>query len=202
MEPMSPALALSHQENPKHGLILWQEPDVSALQGFVVIVQLLSRVPLFVTPWTAARQASPSFTISLSLLKFMSIEWVMPSNHLILCCPFSCLKSFPASGSLPVSQLFRIRWPKYWSFSFSISPSNEYSPVISFGIDWFVLAVQGTLKSLPHHNSKGLSRTSPAALKKPRDLVPVSSVVAGVPGKCSCISEALCLEEPTKCAVL
>ena len=119
-------------------------------------VQSLSCFQLFETLRTAAHQASPSFTISLSLLKFMSIEWVMPSNHLILCCPFSCLKSFPASGSLPVSQLFRIRRPKYRSFSFCISPSNEYSGLISFRMDWLdLLAVQGMLKSLlQHHSSK------------------------------------------------
>ena len=115
----------------------------------VVVVQSTSHVWLFVTPWTARCQASLSFTISLSLLKLMSIESVMPSNHLILWCPFSsCPPSFPASGSA-----LHIRWPKYWSFSFSISPSNEYSGLISFRIDWFdLLAVQGTL--LQHHNLK------------------------------------------------
>ena len=98
----------------------------------------------------AARQASLSFTISQSLLKLTSIESVMPSNHLILCCPFSsCLQSFPASGSFPMSRFFAIRWSKYWSFSFSISPSNEYSGLISLRVDWFtLLAVQETLKSL------------------------------------------------------
>ena len=95
-------------------------------------VQLLSHVWLFVTSWSAAHQASLSITNSRSLLKLMSIESVMPSNHLILAIPFSsCLQSFPASGSFPMSVL-RIRWPKYWSFSFSISPSNEYSELISF----------------------------------------------------------------------
>ena len=114
-----------------------------------------SRVRLFATPWTTARQASLSITNSQSLLKLMCLELVMPSNHLILCRPFSCLQSFPASGSFPVSVL-HIRWPKYWSFSFSISPSNEYSGLISFRMDWLdLLAVQGTLKSLfQHHSSK------------------------------------------------
>ena len=99
--------------------------------------------------------ASLSFTISQSLLKLMSVESVMPSNHLILVIPFSCLQSFPASGSFLMSW-FCIMWPKYWSFSFSISPSNEYLGLISFRIDWLdLLAVQGTLKSLlQHHSSK------------------------------------------------
>ena len=107
------------------------------------------------TPWTAALQAFLSFTISQSLLKLMSIESVMPSNHLILCHPLLLLSSIlPASGSFLMSHC--IRWPKYWSFSFSISPSNEYSGLISIRIDWFDLfAVQGTLKSLlQHHSSK------------------------------------------------
>ena len=109
------------------------------------------------TPWTAAHQASLSFTISWSLLKFMSIESVMLSNHLILCCPFSfSLQSFPAPRSFFSDSVLCIRWPKYWNFSFSISPSNEYSGLFSFRIDWFdVLVVQGTLKSLLQlHSSK------------------------------------------------
>ena len=98
-------------------------------------------------PWTAARQASLSITNFRSLLKLLSIESVMPSNQLILC------QSFPASGSFPMSTL-HFRWPKYWSFSFNISPSNEYSGLISFRIDWFdLLAVQRTLKSLLQHHS-------------------------------------------------
>ena len=118
------------------------------------VVQLLSRVRLFATPWTAARQASLSITISWNLLKLISIESVMPSSHLILCRPLLLLPSiFP---SLRVFSKSHIRWPKTWSFSFSISPSNEYSVLIFFRIDWFdLLAVQGTLKSLlQHHSSK------------------------------------------------
>ena len=123
----------------------------------MIVVQSLGRVRLFVTPWTAAHQASLSITNSRSLLKLMSIESVIPSNHLSSSViPFSsCLQSFPATGSFPESVL-RIRQPKYWSFSFSISPSNEYSGLISFSMDWFdLLAVQGTHKSLlQHHSSK------------------------------------------------
>ena len=120
-------------------------------------VQSRSHVWLFVTPWTVARQASLSITNSQSLLRLMSFESVMPSNHLILCIPFSsCLQSFPASVSFSSESVLRIKWPKYWSFSFSISPSNEYPGLISFRMDWFeLLAVQGTLKSLlQHHSSK------------------------------------------------
>ena len=114
----------------------------------VVVVQLPHHVRLFATPWTAAPQASLSFTVSQSLLKLMSIESMMPSNHLILCLTLLlCPQSFPASGSFPMSQLC-IRWPKYWSFSFSISLPNEYSGLISYRIDWFDLAVQRTVKSL------------------------------------------------------
>ena len=121
-------------------------------------VQSLSRVQLFVTPWTAACQASLSITNSQSLLKLMSMELVMPSNHLILCCPFLLLPSiFPSIRAFQMSVLC-IRWPKYWSFSFSISPSNEYSGLISFGMDWLdLLAGQGTLKSLLQHNSSKAS---------------------------------------------
>ena len=105
------------------------------------------------TPWTAAYQASLPFTVSWSLLKLMSVESVIPSNHLILCRPLSsCLQSSPASGSFLMRAL-RIRWPNYWSFCFSISPSSEYSGLISFRIDWFdLLAAQGTLKSLLQHH--------------------------------------------------
>ena len=117
----------------------------------------LSRVWLFVTPWTAARQASLSFTISQSLLKLMSIESVMPSNHLILYHPLLLPPSIlPSMRVFSNESVLRIRWPKYWSFSFSISPSNQYSGLISFRMNWFdLLAVQGTLKSLlQHHSSK------------------------------------------------
>ena len=120
-------------------------------------VQLLSYVRLFVTPWTAARQASLSITNFQSLLKLMSIESVMPSNHLILCRPLLLLPSiFPSIRVFSNESVLRIRWPKYWSFSFNISPSNEYSGLISFRMDWLDLLVgQGTLKSLlQHHSSK------------------------------------------------
>ena len=120
-------------------------------------VQLLSRVRFFATPWTVAGQASLSITNSWSSPKPMSIESVMPSNHLILCCPLLLSPStFPSIRVFSNESVLPIRWPKYWSFSFSISPSNEYSGLISFRIDWFdLLAVQGTLKSLlQHHSSK------------------------------------------------
>ena len=104
----------------------------------VVVVQLLSCVWLFATLWTAACQASPSFTIFQSLLKLMPIELVMPSNHLILCCPLLLLPSiFPSIRVFSNESTFPIRWPKYRSFMFSISPSNDYSGLISFRIDWF-----------------------------------------------------------------
>ena len=120
-------------------------------------VQSLRCVWLFATPWIAACQASLSINNSWSLLKLTSIESVMPSNHLILCHPLLFLPSiFPSIRVFSNESVFRIRWPKFWSFSFSISPSSEYSGLISFGIDWFDLfAVQGTLKSLlQHHSSK------------------------------------------------
>ena len=120
-------------------------------------IQQLSHVPLFATPWTAAHQASLSITNSQSLLKLTSIESVIQSNHLILYCPFHLLSSiFPSIRVFSNESVLCIRWPKYWSFSFSISPSNEYSGLISFTMDWFdLLVVQGILKSLPqHHSSK------------------------------------------------
>ena len=119
-------------------------------------VQSLSCVQL-VTPWTAAHQASLSITNFWSLLKLMSIESVMPSSHLILCHTLLLLPSiFPSIRVFFNESVLCVRWPKYWSFSFSISPSNEYSGLSSFRIDWLdVLAVQGTLKSLlQHHSSK------------------------------------------------
>ena len=118
-------------------------------------VQSLSHVWLFATPWTAARQASLSISNSRSPPKPMSIESVMPSNHLILCRPLLLLPSiFPSIRVFSSESDLRIRWPKYWSFSFNISPSNEHPGLISFKIDWLdLLAVQGTLKSLLQHHS-------------------------------------------------
>ena len=117
---------------------------------YISSVQLLSCVWLFATPWTAACQASLTITNSQSLLKLMSIESVMPSNHLILCHPFLLLPSiFPSIRVFSNESVLCIRWPKYWSFSFSISASNEYWGLISFRMDWLgLLAVQGTLKGL------------------------------------------------------
>ena len=120
-------------------------------------VQLLSRVQLFATPWTAARQAFLSITSPRNMLKLMSIESVIPSNHLILCRPLLILPSiFPSIRVSSNESALHIRWPKDWSFSFNISPSNEYPGLISFRMDWLdLLAVQGTLKSvLQHHTSK------------------------------------------------
>ena len=122
-------------------------------------VPSLNCVRLFVTPWTAACQASLSITNSRSLLKLMSIELVMPSNHLILCHPLLLLPSiFPSIRVFSNESVLCIKWPKYWSFSFSISPSNEYSGLISFRIDWLdLLAVQRTLKSLLQYYSSKAS---------------------------------------------
>ena len=120
-------------------------------------VQSLSCVQLFATPWTAAHQASLSITSSWSLLKFMSIELVMPSNHLILCRPLLLLPSiFPSIRVFSNESALSIKWPKYWSYSFSISPSNEYSGLISFRMDWLdLLDVQGIFKCLlQYHSSK------------------------------------------------
>ena len=126
-------------------------------QGAVQLIQLLSRVWLFATPWTAARQASLSITNSRSLPKLTSIESVMPSNHLSLHCPLLHPSSIlPRTRVFSNESVLHIRWPKYWSFSFSISPSNEHPGLISFSVDLLeLLAVQGTLKSLlQHHSSK------------------------------------------------
>ena len=120
-------------------------------------VQSLSHVRLFATPWIAARQASLSVTNSRGLLKLMPIESMMPSSHLVLCCPLLLLPPIPPSTRVFSNEsTFRMRWPKYWSFSFNISPSNEHSGLIPFRMDWLdLLVLQGTLKSLlQHHSSK------------------------------------------------
>ena len=134
--------------------LLWSEIPIHCL--VVKCLSLFSRyVRLFATPWIVACQAPLSFTISQSLLKFMSVESVMPSNHLILCHPLLLLPFvFPSIRIFSNESALHIRWPKYWSFSFSISPSNAYSGLISFRIDWFeLLAVQRTLKSLLQNHS-------------------------------------------------
>ena len=134
-----------------HRLVLANGP------GLFSSVQPLSHVRLFATPWTATCQASLSITNTQSLLKLMPIELVMPSNHLIHCCPFLLLPSiFPSIRAFSNESVLRHRWPKYCSFRFNISSSNEYSGLISFRMDWLdLLAVQGTLKSLlQHHSSK------------------------------------------------
>ena len=134
-----------------------KETVVNFKNGIFGSGQSLNHVQLFATPRTAARQASLSITNSQSLLKHMSIELVIPSNHLIFCRPLRFLASiFSSIKVFSNESVLHIRWPKYWSFSFSISPSNEYSGLISVRIDWFdLLAVQGTLKSLlQHHSSK------------------------------------------------
>ena len=119
-----------------------------------VCVQSLSHVRLFVTPWTAAHQAPLSFTISRSSLNFISIESVMPSNHLILRCPLLLPSVFPNIRVFSSEPALCIRWPKYWSYSINISPSKGYSGLISFRMDWFdLLAIQATLKSLLQHHS-------------------------------------------------
>ena len=122
------------------------------------VVQLLSCIQLFGTPWTAACQVSLSFTIFQSLLKLTSIESIMPSNHLVLCRPLLPPSIFPRIRVFSNELALRIRWPKYWSFSFSINPSNEYSGLISFRMDWLDrLAVQGILKNLLQHYSSKAS---------------------------------------------
>ena len=138
---------------PRSGCYFWEKMEKWRLGNHLprwflflynsLIVQLLSRVQLFATPWTAA---SLSLTVSWSLPKFMSIELVMPSNSLILCCPLLLLLSiFPSIRVFSNELALRIRWPKYWNFNFNISPSNEHSGLISFGMDWLdLLAVQGT----------------------------------------------------------
>ena len=130
------------------------------LYQIFISVQSLSCVRLFATPWTAACQASLSITNAWSLLRLVCIESVMPSNHLILCCPLLLPPSiFPSIRVFSNESVLRIRWPKFWSFSFSISPSNEYSGLTSFRMAWLdLLAVQGSLKSLlQHHSSKSIN---------------------------------------------
>ena len=132
--------------------MLWVRGDIKACNS----IQLLGRVQLLATPWIAARQASLSITNSWNLLKLMSIESVMPSSHLILCHPL-LLPPIPSSiRVLSNESTLRMRWSKYWSFNFSISPSKEHPGLISFRVDWLdLLAVQGPLKSLlQHHSSK------------------------------------------------
>ena len=132
-------------------------------------VQLISHVPLFVTPWTAARQASLFFTISQNLFKLMSIKSVMPSNHLILCRPLLLLPSiFASNGVFSNESVLRIRWPKHWSFSISIIPSREYSGLISFSMDWLdLLAVQGTQESSPAPQFKSINSSVLSFLYSP-----------------------------------
>ena len=144
---MEPSFAVSHSEMfPKSRERLTCLP--------AVVLESLSHVQLFATPWTAAHQAFLFFTIFWSLLRLTSIESVMPSSHLTLCCSLFLLPSiFPSIRVFSNESALHIRWPKYWNFSFSISPSNECSGLISFRMDWFDLAVQETLKSLLQHHS-------------------------------------------------
>ena len=135
------------------------------MSSFISSVQLLGRVRQFVTPWSTARHASLSITISSSLLKLMPTESVMPSNHLILCCLLLLLPSiFPTIRVFSSESVLHIRWPKYWSFSFSVRPSNEHSGLISFRIDWFDLAVQETFEGLFQHHSSKISILQCSAL--------------------------------------
>ena len=147
---------LSHLESPDQSIVFSKLVHVS-LRVQLSSVQLLSHVQFIVTPWTAAPQASMSITNSWGPLKLMSITSVIPSNHLILCRPLLLPPSiFPSIRVFSNELVLHIRWPKYWSFSFRISPSNEYSGLISFRMDWLdLLVVQGTLKSfLQHHSLK------------------------------------------------
>ena len=134
----------------------------------VVAVQLLNHVRLFVTPWTATCHASLSFTISQSLLKLMSIESVMPSNHLVLCRPLLLPSIFPSIRVFSNESSLHIRWPKYCNFSFSISASNEYSGLIYFRIEWFdLLVLQGTLESSPTPRFKSINSSALSLLHSP-----------------------------------
>ena len=149
-----------HGQRSLAGYSPWSRKELGTTElpiPLISSVQLLSHVQLFATPRTAARQASLSVTNSRSLPKFMSIELVMPSNHLILCCPLLLLPQVnPSIRVFSNVSTLCMRWQKYWSFSFSFSPSNEYPGLITFRMDWLdLLTVQGTLKSLlQHHSSK------------------------------------------------
>ena len=146
----------------RHRTMDWFKTGKGVCKGWILSprfssVTSVNCVRLFATPWTATHQASLSITNYRSLLKFMSIELVMPSSHLILCCPLLFLPStLPSIRVFSSESVLHIRWPKYWTFNYRISPSNEYSGLISFTIDCFdFLVVQGTLKSLlQHHSSK------------------------------------------------
>ena len=160
MSPVFPALQADSLSTDSQTLLFGSQQKIPQLRpnsAKFSSVQSLRPDGLFVTPWIAACQASLSSTNSRSLLKLMSIESMMTSNHLILCRPLLLSPSiFPSIRVFSSESSLRIRWPKYWNFSFNISPSNEYSGVISFKMDWLdLLAVQGTLKSLlKHHSSK------------------------------------------------
>ena len=144
------------------GLIYYFLLGVSEIIWIINSVQFShSGVRLFVMPWSSARQASLSITNSQSLLKLMSIESVMPSNHLILCHPLLLSSVFPSIRVFSNESVLCIRWPKYWSLSFRIRPSDEYSGLISFRMDWLdLLAVQGTLKSIPTPHLKGINSSA------------------------------------------
>ena len=153
----SPREPNSYRKAAHTTLASWQKQYSSIFSVQFISVQSLSCIWIFVTPWTTARQASLSINNSRSLPKLMSIESMMPSNHLILCGPLLLLPSvFPNIRVFSNEPVLYIRWPKYWSFSFNVSPSNEYPGLISFRMDWLdLLAVLGTLKSLiQHHSSK------------------------------------------------
>ena len=139
--------------------VVVQQKPIQHCKAIIFSVQLLSHARLFATPWTAACHTSLSITNSLSLLRLMSIKSVMPSSRLILCCPLLLLPSiFPSIRVFSHESALHIRWPKYWSFSFNISPSSEHPGLISFRMDWLdLLAVHETLKGLlQHHSSKAL----------------------------------------------
>ena len=158
-EELKSLLIKVKEESEKVGLNLNIQKTKIMASGPISSVQSLSHVWLFGTPWTAARQASLSITNSWSSPKLMSIELVMPSNHLILCRPLLLLPSiFPCIRVFSYESALRIRWPKYWSFSFNISPTNGHPGLSSFRMDWLdLLAVQGTLKSLLQHQSSKAS---------------------------------------------